>query len=434
MGTDASTPSARTRTGATPLWAVLVFTALNSLATGVTFNGIFFVTKEVFGYALGWNSALGVLLGVTYIVGALTTGPAIRWVARKFAWATPRAVLLGLMLLCAGANALPVVMWFVTPEGARQGTQWAWWLYIAVYSLLCGGLWPIVESYMSGGREPKRLPSVIGRFNITWSGALVGSMWAVSAVPQVMEGLLKLAPVDAKVTTLGAMAGVHVGSMLLLAWFGRAPGEHLHDNHQSPAGYDVLLALHRGMMPIAYTIGYALSPFLPEMTSKAGFAEQWGPAVGGIWLAARMATFFTMDRWHGWLGTRFTATGGAWMCFAGFGLCVTATLIGAGLLAQSVGVVGLIVFGVGIAMVYVGALYYAMEVGAAAVDEGGKHEALIGVGYTVGPLCGLGAVGLGYAGLIGAGLVNPVMLGLVGAVSGAAMAKVVTGQGRVRIS
>ena len=46
-------------------------------------------------------------------------------------------------------------------------------------------------------------------------------------------------------------------------------------------------------------------------------------------------------------------------------------------------------FGVAQGVVYVGSLYYAMEVGASGVDAGGAHEGLIGVGYTLGPLCGL---------------------------------------------
>lgn len=406
----------------TPLAAAFAFTAMNSIATGVTFNGIFFITKTVFGYQLGWNSALGVLLGVTYIIGALTTGPAIRSLQRRFAWASPRAVLAGLMLLCAAINALPVAVWFLTPEAGRAGTQWAWWLFIAVYSLLCGGLWPIVESYVSGGREPAKLPGVIGRFNVTWSSSLVASMVVVAAVPEALMPL-GLSFVDASVSTLGVMAGVHLLSMLLLVKFARFPAVHLHDAHASPAGYGALLTLHRSMMPVVYTIGYALSPFLPEMTRSAGFPESWGPVIGGIWLAARVATFTAMDRWHGWLGTRITATGGAWASLGGFALCVLCTVLPTGLAAQGVGVLGLVVFGVGIASVYVGALYYAMEVGAAAVDEGGKHEALIGLGYTIGPLCGLGAVGLWWAGAIGVAAVNPVMLGLVAAAAGGGMAR-----------
>jgi hypothetical protein len=43
-------------------------------------------------------------------------------------------------------------------------------------------------------------------------------------------------------------------------------------------------------------------------------------------------------------------------------------------------------------------LYYAMAVGSAEVDAGGKHEAVIGLGYTAGPMLGLMALGLSSTG------------------------------------
>jgi hypothetical protein len=83
-------------------------------------------------------------------------------------------------------------------------------------------------------------------------------------------------------------------------------------------------------------------------------------------------------------------------------------------------VAGLSLAGIGIAVTYYGALYYAMAVGNADVDAGGKHEALIGVGYMVGPLCGLfgGLLTDGPGGVIG--ITSVVVLTMVGfAVAGA---------------
>jgi hypothetical protein len=57
-------------------------------------------------------------------------------------------------------------------------------------------------------------------------------------------------------------------------------------------------------------------------------------------------------------------------------------------------IAALLVFGAGHATAYVGALYYAMELGDAEVAAGGTHEALIGVGYGIGPVLGLGAIAL----------------------------------------
>jgi hypothetical protein len=78
---------------------------------------------------------------------------------------------------------------------------------------------------------------------------------------------------------------------------------------------------------------------------------------------------------------------------------------------------GLGLFGVGMAVIYSGALYYAMEVGKAQVQAGGKHEALIGAGYTAGPLIGLSASIAEDAGRLGAAQFEPVVLGIVAVVA-----------------
>jgi MFS family permease len=80
-------------------------------------------------------------------------------------------------------------------------------------------------------------------------------------------------------------------------------------------------------------------------------------------------------------------------------------------------VLGLVCFGLGMAAIYCGAIYYAMEVGSAEVEAGGAHEALIGVGYTAGPLCGLAAGALVSFGLIPEYRLEPVLLAGVGGIA-----------------
>ena len=57
--------------------------------------------------------------------------------------------------------------------------------------------------------------------------------------------------------------------------------------------------------------------------------------------------------------------------------------------------VGLVLFGSGHTMIYYAALYYGMAVGSGGVEEGGKHEAVIGLGYLGGPLLALTGIWLG---------------------------------------
>jgi hypothetical protein len=69
------------------------------------------------------------------------------------------------------------------------------------------------------------------------------------------------------------------------------------------------------------------------------------------------------------------------------------------------------------ATIYSAALYYAMEVGQAEVEAGGKHEALIGLGYTGGPACGLLAGLAVQAGWIRKESFEPGVLVVVGTVA-----------------
>jgi MFS family permease len=381
-----------------------LFTFINSVATGVTFNGIPFINERVFGYGLATSSALGVLLGVTYIFGAMFTGRFVRWAERTHPWCTPRAVLALMMLSGAALNLLPTVVWFALPTELRTThTQWAVWVFVAFYSVLCGGMWPIVESFLSGGRG-QSLPRVIGKFNVVWSSALVCSLWLVSAVPLGLQKLWSvagssMADLDSRIGLFAVMALLHLLAAVVLLSVRPHPGSHDESAHPTPVSYAPLLRLHRALMPVSYLVCYALNPFLPTMFTSLRVSADWQPIFGSVWLAARPVTFFVMDRWEGWHGTRFTAVVGSVCVLGGFAACVLSTVLGAGI-GVPVAAGALVCFGAGMAMIYVAALYYAMEVGAAAVDEGGKHEALIGMGYTVGPLCGLGGTGAVALGLV----------------------------------
>jgi hypothetical protein len=83
--------------------------------------------------------------------------------------------------------------------------------------------------------------------------------------------------------------------------------------------------------------------------------------------------------WHGRCGTLAVA---ASALAGGLALVLLASTLP--LLAA-----GLIIFGTGMGLTYYAALYYSLAVGQAAVEAGGTFEALIGVGYLVGPLLGI---------------------------------------------
>jgi hypothetical protein len=381
---DRSTPAGPV--GPAPLAALLVVTALNSFGTGMVQNGIFFLTREAYGWDRTQNYQLAVALGVTYIVGAAGAGPAVARITAATGLSS-RALLAWIVAIMSVLCVLPALALRVGFEGA-----WPVWVLIGVYSPLSGVLWPMVESFVSGGRRGDGLRRTIGLWNVVWSAAVFLSYWA-------MAPLIKPFPLEA-LAGLGALQLLSVGFVIA---FPREPGSHDDGGHRPhPPVYVDLLTTFRLLLPMSYFVLSALGPYLPEALARLGVDASWATLVASVWLGARVVTFRVMGRSEGWHGRWSPAILGGGMLLVGFALCVLAprwsAWMGVSVEPGRIDVVGLAtliaglgVFGTGMATVYTAALYYAMEVGNAQVSAGGTHETLIGVGYTVGPALGLGA-------------------------------------------
>src|SRR4051812_50183323 len=84
------------RSGGSRLWPIYVFSFLNSIGTGVVTNGIVFFTKQSYHFSDTQNYLLAVVLGVTYIAGALLAQPGGEWTRAKWGWSS-RGILAGVV-------------------------------------------------------------------------------------------------------------------------------------------------------------------------------------------------------------------------------------------------------------------------------------------------------------------------------------------------
>ncbi len=365
-----------TSSRASPLLPVLSFAGLSSFATGTATIGIFFVTDQAYRFSAQENFALGLAIGVTYTLGALAAGRIRR--ASMRVGLSARGFLAVLVL---GLGALVLL-----PLAARSGA--ALFLLLALYAPLTGVFWPLVEHYVSGARRGARLRSAVGRFNVVWSLALVPSFSLVSPLLQR----------HAASAVFLCIALVHLASLPFLIGFRPEPGEPApEDAHPSPREYAELLRVHRVLHATGYLVMYALSPYLPVLLGeRLGLAPGTRSIAGATWLLARVLGFALLERWHGWHGRWSAAWGGVALLLGGFALTVLGPALGpAPLLCV---LAGLFAFGLGLAALYTAALYYAFEVGGG--EGGGSHEALIGLGYTIGPACGLAVAGLEHVQLV----------------------------------
>lgn len=364
-----------------PLWAVLLLTFLGSLGSGAVASGIFFITESGLGYGRGMNLSLGAMLGVGYIAAALLAGPVVRRMAARSRWVTTRGVLACVLALMGLVCQLPFLTNAMAPTRLGAGV----WVMVLVYMPATGVLWPIMESYLSGGRREHDLRKALGRFNIVWSSALVVAFWT-------MAPFLKHAPF-AILTGLGV---IHLAMAGMVFLFPAEPGRHAEHAQPHPPVYEALLALFRVLLFASYLVLSAVNPIQPILLDRIGVNDTWKMPIASVWLTARVVIFALFEQWHGWHGRWWTPWAGLGTLFIGFALMVISPIWGDASLASFI--LGLALMGAGAAVIYSGALYYAMEVGSAGVDAGGRHEAVVGMGYTIGPTLGLIALGLARGG------------------------------------
>ncbi len=396
------------RNNRTSLTASLVLTGLASTGTSVIWNGLPFIAKRDYGFSESENFALYLLIGVVYVSGALTSGICTR---KLQAFVSMRKIIALLLVTIAGVCALPLF--------SSEGSSWVMWTSGGVAGFCSAWLWPIVESFLVAGRHGKEMRRAIGWWNLVWMSSVAGVMLAMAPLMDKHASMV--------IVGLGAMNLFAIG---VLPWYAKNPPMHeeIIAVEHVPDGYRSLLKGARVLLPLSYLMNGVLAPLLPFVLAGIAIDIFWQTPIASIWMISRV--FATALMWRISWGqspwdcphriapvdsknsvlTRFFGGLSPWGCppnknasslndrgWHGKWSVLWAALVamGAGfvcILSAStlpILVVGLILFGGGMGVTYYAALYYAMAVGRAEVDAGGKHEAFIGGGYMVGPLFGL---------------------------------------------
>lgn len=360
-----------------PLPAVLLLTFLGSLGTGAVTNGVYFLADATYAFSPRENLLLGAWFGVTYVAAALLIGPGLSAAIRRTPRVTSRAVLAALNAALALLCLTPSSVGLLTGESPPP--RWSLWLMTGLYAPVTGAMWPIVESYLSGGRRAATLRRATGHFNVVWSSALIVAFFA-------MGPLLR----DNPLLILIALAGVHLLSVPIALILPRDPARTPpNPGEPHPASYEGLLAVFRVLLPTSYVVMSALSPLLPTIEARLGVPVPWMTAVAAVWLISRTAAFWIYSHWHGWHGRWWLPIVATLGLLAGFAMVALSPVTGSAGIPLLVA--GLIAVGACQGMIYLASIYYALELGDGAVHAGGTHEGLIGIGYTVGPLCGVAA-------------------------------------------
>lgn len=345
---------------ASALAPALTIAFLASISTGVVYNGVFFIAQEQYGFGRIRNALLALTIGAFYIPAALAVGPALRRISARCQSVTTRRALVALLILMAGLSALP----------ALAPVQATLWIFVAVYTPLMGAMWPMVEAFLSGGRRGRELRQAMGRFNLLWASAVAASAWLMAPLLHIGRPL----------SVLLGLGLVHLLCLRPALALPAQPPRHEEERHEPhPASYFGLLRCFRWLLLLSYVLMATVTPMMPWRLDRFGLEIGWQTPTLSAWMVSRVVMFWLLQRWGGWHGRWRTPIWSGGALVVGFaGVLLFGSLAGV--------IVALAVLGVGIGAVYAAALYYAMEVGACEVDAGGRHEAVIGAGYTIGPL------------------------------------------------
>jgi predicted MFS family arabinose efflux permease len=338
---------------------------LNSFATVIYFNYLYFFFRDRFGFDNKHNLALAALIGLIYTFAS--------WQAGKFAQRCGNftALKIGFGVMAAG---LAIGSQLHSVAGA-----------IAAACIVNVGMcftWPVLEALVSEGANAAR---AVGIYNITWAVS--------NALAYFIGGVL--------IEKFGYRSIFYVPFVLIIVQFALVfLAEKIHGHHVASKAENALpLEPHRPSPerarmfqrmawlanPFAYIAINTLIAVIPGIAHKFDLSPMLAGFVCSLWCFARVFTFVGLwqwTRWHyrfRWLALAFA------LLIGSFALILTVPSLAMLLVAQ-------LFFGAAIGLIYYSSLFYSMDASDAKSEHGGIHEAAIGAGNCVGPLVGAAAL------------------------------------------
>jgi hypothetical protein len=266
---------------------------------------------------------------------------------------------------------------------------------VLAYTALMAIGWPILESLVSTGVDPRRLARRISAYNLVWAGT-------GAATIAVNGAIIDHWPAGVFVVTAAVHAGAAV--LMLVASVGRGFAErpagergemHADAEPELRRVRTVALWLSRISMPASYALIYALSALLPSLPPLQQTPTWAATLVGSAWLASRWVTFGVLGLSTWWHTRPRALLAAAWLmlaAFAGVAWQPSSSFTAGGVVADLAWlVVCQVLIGVAIGMIYSASLYFGMVLSDGSSEHGGYHEALIGLGSILGPGAGAAA-------------------------------------------
>jgi predicted MFS family arabinose efflux permease len=339
---------------------------LNSFATVLYFNYLYFLMRDAFGFGNKRNLELAAFLGFVYTFAA--------WQAGKFAQRRGyfTALKLGFAIMIVSLAAGLV-------------------LHSALGQILAAGcvtlgmcfIWPTLEALVSDGETAANLPRAVGIYNVVWAVAnavafFIGGMLIEKFGFKIIQSLPLAIMLLQLALTFWLQKLVKENSSVAA---GKISAPPVDPYRPSPQAAKTFLQMAWLANPFAYIAINTLIAIIPGIAAKFQLSPMLAGFVCSLWCFVRLGAFVALwhwPHWHykfRWLGAAFA------ILIASFATILTAPNIEVLIAAQ-------LFFGAAIGLIYYSSLFYSMDAGDAKGEHGGIHEAAIGIGNFVGPAVG----------------------------------------------
>lgn len=334
---------------------------LNSFASVYYSNFLFFYLRNSFGFGDVANLLTAAAGGFVYIIAAWQGGK----LAQRYGYI--RILSLGIFVVFLAFST-----GVAFPKPALQ---------ILVYCIWTIGIcfiWPSLEALVCC-RAGASLSSFIGIYNITWAaGAAAGYFTAGILIEKL--GMLSLFWLP-MILTIVEFAIVPFAANRVKKEYSGQCNEAPLDVEFYPNKTKQFQRMSWLANPFCYVAINTVIPLIPSLAEKLNLSLGMTGIAGSLWMFARLISFAFLRQWSGW-HYHFRWLAGSYLlliiCF--FGVLMSSSL--GWFLAAQAG------FGLSIGFIYYSSLFYSMNVTENQGANAGLHEAMIGVGFFIGPTCG----------------------------------------------
>jgi MFS family permease len=367
--------------------------------------GIFFYMKYRFGWRMPQSFMLAAAQGLVYIPGALGAGPIAARLGQRRTLAAAYAVL-----------ALLTGIAFALAKRGGAGSAAGVVAALLAYTFTIGISWPILEGLVASGGPPAWIARRLAIYNVLWPAGGALAIAVEGTVLDLWVGGLFLIPGALHLASLALLAFVGADPRVCPPRFGEEEGRdralplqqtETKGQAQGPAPTNpphpepepellrkrtLALWLSRTALPATYTVIYGLMPMMPSLPTVKPLSTASQTVVASVWLMTRWMAFVILALgtwWHTRPRTLLWAA--VVMGISFFGMTIRPTA-GASPMIDLVSMIAWqALLGLAIGMIYAGSLYFGMVLSEGSTEHGGYHEALIGLGWILGPAAGAAA-------------------------------------------